>query len=86
MHMIDANKEWKISKEERVAYQTRMFKALDKNGDGFLTPGGVALRARERAQFRCCNAVLIGESRAAALQRKLGECRRDLPARGPHSR
>jgi Ca2+-binding EF-hand superfamily protein len=38
MHMIDANKEGKITKEEWVAYQTRVFKALDKNGDGFLTP------------------------------------------------
>lgn len=37
MHMIDVNKEGKISKEEWVAYQTRVFKALDKNGDGFLT-------------------------------------------------
>lgn len=38
MHMIDTNKEGKISKEEWVAYQTRMFKALDKDGDGFLEP------------------------------------------------
>jgi Ca2+-binding EF-hand superfamily protein len=38
MHMIDANKKGKISKEEWVAYHTRVFKALDKNGDGFLTP------------------------------------------------
>jgi Ca2+-binding EF-hand superfamily protein len=36
MHMIDANKKGKISKEEWVAYHTRMFKALDKDGDGFL--------------------------------------------------
>ena len=38
MHMIDANKEGKISKEEWVAYHTRVFKALDKDGDGFLEP------------------------------------------------
>jgi len=38
MHMIDANKHGKITKEEWIAYQTRMFKALDKNGDGFLSP------------------------------------------------
>jgi Ca2+-binding EF-hand superfamily protein len=38
MHMIDANKTGKISKEDWVAYHTRMFKALDKDGDGFLEP------------------------------------------------
>jgi len=38
MHMIDTNKQGKITKEEWIAYQTRMFKALDKNGDGFLSP------------------------------------------------
>jgi len=38
MHTIDANKDGKITKQEWVAYQTRVFKALDKNGDGFLTP------------------------------------------------
>jgi EF-hand domain pair len=36
MHMIDANKDGKISKDEWVAYQTRVFMALDKNGDGVL--------------------------------------------------
>ena len=36
MHMIDANKDGKVSKDEWVAYQTRLFMALDKNGDGFL--------------------------------------------------
>jgi Ca2+-binding EF-hand superfamily protein len=38
MHAIGTNKEGKISKEEWVAYQTRVFKALDKDGDGFLEP------------------------------------------------
>jgi Ca2+-binding EF-hand superfamily protein len=38
MHMIDTSKEGKISKQDWVAYHTRVFKALDKNGDGFLTP------------------------------------------------
>jgi len=38
MHMIDANKQGKITKEEWDAYQTRVFKALDKDGDGFLEP------------------------------------------------
>ena len=38
MHMIDTNKTGKISKEDWVAYHTKVFKALDKNGDGFLTP------------------------------------------------
>jgi len=36
MHMIDSNKDGKISKDEWVAYQTRLFTALDKNKDGFL--------------------------------------------------
>ena len=36
MHMIDTNKDGKVSKDEWVAYQTRIFMALDKNGDGFL--------------------------------------------------
>lgn len=36
MHMIDANKDGKVSKDEWIAYQTRLFMALDKNGDGFL--------------------------------------------------
>jgi len=36
MHMIDSNKNRKISKDEWVAYQTRLFTALDKNKDGFL--------------------------------------------------
>jgi len=34
--MIDTNKDGKISKDEWVAYQTRLFTALDKNKDGFL--------------------------------------------------
>jgi Ca2+-binding EF-hand superfamily protein len=38
MHMIDANKQGKISKKDWVAYHTRVFKALDKKGDGLLTP------------------------------------------------
>jgi|SRR5579862_387469 len=38
MHMIDTDKEGKISKKEWVAYHTRVFKALDKDGDGFLEP------------------------------------------------
>jgi hypothetical protein len=36
MHMIDSNKDGKISKAEWVAYQKRVFTALDKNQDGFL--------------------------------------------------
>jgi len=36
MHMIDTNKDGKVSKDEWVAYQTRLFTALDKNKDGFL--------------------------------------------------
>jgi Ca2+-binding EF-hand superfamily protein len=36
MHMIDSNKDGKISKDEWVAYQNRVFTALDKNHDGFL--------------------------------------------------
>jgi hypothetical protein len=36
MHMIDSNNDGKISKDEWVAYQTRLFTALDKNKDGFL--------------------------------------------------
>jgi hypothetical protein len=36
MHMIDSNKDGKISKDEWVAYQTRLFTALDKNKDGYL--------------------------------------------------
>jgi Ca2+-binding EF-hand superfamily protein len=38
MHMIDANKDGKVTKEEWVAYHERVFKALDKDGDGFLEP------------------------------------------------
>ena len=36
MHMIDSNKDGKISKDEWVAYQTQLFTALDKNKDGIL--------------------------------------------------
>src|SRR5215475_3546383 len=36
MHMIDSNKDGKISKDEWVAYQTQLFTALDKRKDGFL--------------------------------------------------
>jgi Ca2+-binding EF-hand superfamily protein len=36
MHMIDTSKDGVISKDEWVAYQERVFKALDKNGDGSL--------------------------------------------------
>ena len=36
MHMIDADKDGSVSKEEWVAYQERVFVALDKNKDGFL--------------------------------------------------
>jgi hypothetical protein len=36
MHMIDTNKDGKVSKDEWVAYQTRLFTALDKNKDGYL--------------------------------------------------
>jgi EF hand domain-containing protein len=36
MHMIDSNKDGMVSKDEWVAYQERVFKALDKNGDGSL--------------------------------------------------
>jgi len=38
MHMIDTNKDGTISKDEWVAYQNRVFTALDKNKDGFLEP------------------------------------------------
>jgi len=36
MHMIDANKDGMVTKDEWVAYQADVFKALDKNGDGSL--------------------------------------------------
>ena len=36
MHMIDTNKDGIVSKDEWVAYQERVFKALDKDGDGSL--------------------------------------------------
>ena len=36
MHMIDSNNDGKVSKEEWIAYQNRLFTALDKNKDGFL--------------------------------------------------
>lgn len=36
MHMIDADKDGTVSKDEWIAYQERVFVALDKNNDGFL--------------------------------------------------
>jgi hypothetical protein len=36
MHMIDTNKDGMVSRDEWVAYQERVFKALDKDGDGSL--------------------------------------------------
>lgn len=36
MHMIDTNKDGMVSKDEWVAYQERVFKALDKDSDGSL--------------------------------------------------
>jgi len=36
MHMIDTNKDGMVSKDEWVAYQERVFKALDKDADGSL--------------------------------------------------
>ena len=36
MHMIDTNKDGMVSKDEWIAYQERVFKALDKNADGSL--------------------------------------------------
>jgi Ca2+-binding EF-hand superfamily protein len=36
MHMIDTNKDGMVSKDEWVAYQERVFKALDKDGNGSL--------------------------------------------------
>ena len=36
MHMIDTNKDGKVSKDEWLAYQERVFVALDKDKDGFL--------------------------------------------------
>lgn len=36
MHMIDTNKDGMVSKEEWVAYQERVFKTLDKDGNGSL--------------------------------------------------
>lgn len=38
MHIIDTNKDGKVSKDEWIAYQERVFTALDKNKDGFLEP------------------------------------------------
>ena len=38
MHMIDTNKDGKVSKDEWVAFQERVFVALDKDKDGFLEP------------------------------------------------
>ena len=36
MHMIDTNKDGMVSKDEWVAYEERVFKALDKDGNGSL--------------------------------------------------
>ena len=36
MHMIDTNKDGMVSKDEWLAYQERVFKALDKDADGSL--------------------------------------------------
>ena len=36
MHMIDTDKDGTVSKEEWLAYQERVFKALDKDGNGSL--------------------------------------------------
>ncbi len=36
MHMIDTDKDGTVSRDEWVAYQERVFVALDKNKDGFL--------------------------------------------------
>lgn len=36
MHMIDTNKDGMVSKDEWVAYQERVFKALDKDGNSYL--------------------------------------------------
>jgi Ca2+-binding EF-hand superfamily protein len=38
MHKIDANKDGMVSREEWIAYQERVFAALDKDNDGFLEP------------------------------------------------
>jgi EF hand len=38
MHMIDTNKDGTVSKDEWLAYQGRVFDALDSNHDGFLEP------------------------------------------------
>jgi EF hand len=36
MHMIDTDKDGTVSRDEWIAYQERVFVALDKNKDGFL--------------------------------------------------
>lgn len=38
MHMIDTNKDGMVSKDEWLAYQGKVFDALDKDKDGFLEP------------------------------------------------
>jgi Ca2+-binding EF-hand superfamily protein len=38
MHMIDTDKDGMVSKDEWIAYQEKVFTALDKNKDGFLEP------------------------------------------------
>lgn len=41
MHIIDTNKDGKISKDEWIAFQDRVFTALDKDKSGFLEVGEV---------------------------------------------
>jgi EF-hand domain pair len=36
MHMIDTNKDGMVSKDEWIAFQERVFKAMDKDNKGFL--------------------------------------------------
>jgi len=39
MHMIDTNKDGKVSKDEWIAFQARVFTSLDKDKTGFLETG-----------------------------------------------
>ena len=45
MHMIDTDKDGTVSKAEWLAYQERVFVALDKDKDGFLEPSEFYLSA-----------------------------------------